>query len=265
MNILNLICTDNFIAVNKTLIKAFGIEPALLLGELASEAVYWNNRGELEDGYFFSTVENIEERTTLTAYQQRKALSILQDKGVVDVISKKGAPPKRYIKINEDAIMQIFDVQNSNILTFKTEKTSLLNVKNFNTNNKHKKNNKEEQYNEVIAEFPYQTEEFMQAIKDFIEMRKTLKKPVTNRALKMLINKAEQIAQGNEGVIVQLFNQSTANSWLGIYPLKENYSYSSGRSNNGFMDLLREVENNDTAGNVTSFGFIEDGLPKHEG
>lgn len=268
MNILALICSDNFIAVNKTLIKLFGLEPALLLGELASEAVYWNNRQETENGYFFSTVENVEERTTLSAYQQRKALNLLQDNGVIDVISKKGAPPKRYIRINEQKLLQFFNIQNSNNLTFECEEISLLNTKKLNTNNnKPKKKEKEDIYSSTIAEFPYNSEEYRQAIHDFIDMRKSLKKPLTSRALKMLINKAQELAQGDEGTIIRLFNQSTANSWLGIYPIKDNYNYrgtANSRSNNGFMDLLREVQDNDTDGNATNFGYIEDGIPEHK-
>jgi hypothetical protein len=50
-----------------------GIDEAIILGELASEYEYWSRREELQDGYFYSTIENIEENTTLTEYKQRKA------------------------------------------------------------------------------------------------------------------------------------------------------------------------------------------------
>lgn len=263
MNVLQLIAADNFIAVNKTLIQAFGIEAAILLGELASEAVYWENRGETEEGYFYSTVENVEERTTLSGYQQRKALALMQEKGVVDVISKKGSPPKRYIKIIEEQLLEILDIQNSKNLTFKSENTKDLNVKKLNTKNKEvKKNRKEEQYKDILETYPYKTDEFKTAINDFIEMRKTMKKPVTANALRLLINKAEKLAGGNEGIIVELFNQSTSNSWLGIYPLNNNYSFKSNKNNsNPFFDMLQEVED-DQAGNATDFGFIENCLPE---
>ena len=262
MNVLQMISADSFIIVNKSLIKAFGIEAAILLGELASEAVYWANRGELEEGYFYSTVENVEERTTLTAYQQRKALAVMQERGVVDVISKKGSPPKRYIKINEQALLHTFNIQNLKNCTFESEKISLSNVKKLNTNNKEGKNNKKEkQYSEVMSEAPYKTEEFVTAVNDFVEMRKALKKPVTARGLKMLISKATELSNGNEGTVVELFNQSTANSWLGIYPLKNNYSYKNSGGKVDFMDMLKELEN-DEEGNATGFDNTANSLPE---
>lgn len=261
MNVLQLISADNFIAVNKTLIKEVGIEASILLGELASEAVYWEAREELVDGYFYSTVENVEERTTLTAYQQRKAIALMQERGIVDVISKKGSPPKRYIKINEERILEIFNIQNLKSSTFKSEKTLDLNVKKLNTKNKElKKTEKEETIKDIVERI--MPEELKTAIYDFIDMRKTLKKPVTARGLKMLINKAETLAGGDTGIITELFNQSTQNSWLGIYPLKSNYSYKSGRNNNDFFSMLEAMENDET-GNVASVGDITNGIPEH--
>ena len=49
----------NYIAVNRSLVRAFGLNVAGMVGELASEARYWKGRGMLKDGWFFSTVENI--------------------------------------------------------------------------------------------------------------------------------------------------------------------------------------------------------------
>ena len=43
-----------------------GLNEAVLLGELCSEYSYWNNIDKLEDdGYFYSTRENIEENTRI--------------------------------------------------------------------------------------------------------------------------------------------------------------------------------------------------------
>ena len=98
MGILQLISSSNFITVNKDLIKVLGLEEAILLGELASEYDYWNNKNEIEDGYFYSTIENIEKETTLTAYKQRKCLETLKNNGFID-IQIRGIPAKRYIKL----------------------------------------------------------------------------------------------------------------------------------------------------------------------
>ena len=266
MNILQLICSDNFIAVNKSLIQSIGIEPALLLGELASEAVYWASQDKTEDGYFFSTVENVEERTTLSAYQQRKALMLLQEKGIIDVISKKGTPPKRYIKINENSILELFNFQNLNNSPFKSEIFSLSKVKKVDTNNKQpkKKREKEKEYIKAIVEkFNYYSDEFRVAINDFIDMRNNMRKPVTERALTMIVKKATELSNGDESTVINILNQSTSNSWLGVYPLKENRIYRT--SKNEFVDMLNEMEVNDfdEERSNTDFGFTSFGIPEH--
>ena len=106
MSILKLLATGSFISVNRYIAKAVSLEGAVMLGELASEHQYHASRGQLEDGYFYSTLENIEERTTLTRKKQDKAIKALTEKGIIDV-KVKGCPPKRYFKINEFAIMRL--------------------------------------------------------------------------------------------------------------------------------------------------------------
>lgn len=107
MSVISLIASRNFIAVNKTLIKEFGLEEAIILGELASEHSYWADRGELDaDGYFFSTIENIEENTALKEKRQRSAINSLKDAGIIEV-KLKGLPAKRYIKINADQVAAV--------------------------------------------------------------------------------------------------------------------------------------------------------------
>lgn len=267
MNILQMICSDNFIVVNKTLISELGIEPALLLGELASEAIYWESQGKTEDGYFYSTVENVESRTSLTAYQQRKAIAILQDKNIVEVVNKKGSPPKRFIKINEEALLKIFNIQKLKNLTFKSEKTSHLKVKKLNTKNKEEKNNKKEEYNNILSEVsPFSSNEFKTALNDFLDMRKKIRKPATPRAVTLLIRKIVDLSNNDEGVAIQILNQSTLNSWLGVYPLKNNYSYSGGKtSKNAFMEMLKETEVSgfDEDKCNSDFGFTTNCLPEH--
>ena len=41
MSLLELVASDNYIPVNKVLIKKFGLAEAVILGELCSEHTYW--------------------------------------------------------------------------------------------------------------------------------------------------------------------------------------------------------------------------------
>lgn len=110
IRITDLLANDGYILCNKALLHEFGINETLLLGELAQEYNYWDNRSQLENGWFYSTVENVENATTLSAYQQREALRTLIDRNIVSV-EKRGLPPKRYIKLNLQAILGIFDLK----------------------------------------------------------------------------------------------------------------------------------------------------------
>ena len=256
MGILQLISTSNFITVNKDLIKELGLEEAILLGELASEYDYWNNKNEIEDGYFYSTIENIEEKTTLTAYKQRKCLENLKNKGIID-IQIRGIPAKRYIKINEEKVIEIFNNKLLKNLTTGCKKNSQLEVKKLNGNNniinnninkniKKEKNKKRKTFAEVLAENNC-SEELESSIRDFIDMRKTIKKPMTSRALELLIKNLEKLTNLEEEKIA-ILNQSIERGWQTVYPLKTNNMRNSSKGEIKEEEKQEELKEIDISG-----------------
>ena len=77
-SILKLISSDGFITLNKSIIKTLGLHESVMLGELASKYNYWKEKDNLtNDGYFFCTIENIQEETSLSGSQQRKIIDKL--------------------------------------------------------------------------------------------------------------------------------------------------------------------------------------------
>ena len=141
MNILHLIASDSFITVNKELIKVVGLDAAVLVGELASEHNYWtNNKGITEEGYFFSTIENIEEKTSLSEHKQRQALKKLEELGLVTV-QIKGLPAKRYVKINQEQLIKLFQNKEKSNSETSSGKFQELEPENFNRNNNINNNN----------------------------------------------------------------------------------------------------------------------------
>lgn len=147
---LRFIASDNYIIFNKDIAKKWGIDCALMLGELASESEYWRKQGKLEDGYFYSTVKNIEENTTLSDKKQRTALALLKELGIVD-FKLKGLPAKRYIKINEDALMKALqnkDCENGITSSAEMEELDTPNRKTNNNNLNSNKDLKEISYNQ---------------------------------------------------------------------------------------------------------------------
>ena len=90
----------NFIMTNRDLITKFGVNSAIMLGELYGRMNYFRKRNELKYGYFFATKESIEKSTRLSPYKQRKTAGILNVKHI-DI------PPKTYYKINEEKLLKI--------------------------------------------------------------------------------------------------------------------------------------------------------------
>lgn len=228
MAIIELIASSNFIAVNKTLAKKIGLEESILLGELASEYTYWQRQGQLQDGYFFSTIENIEENTTLNRYRQDKAMKTLKELELVNVVLK-GIPAKRYITINEKKLKELLDNNDA-----EDEQASLSNIDNLdseisasnnNTNKNNNKNNikkerkKKTEYDVIIDEM-VDNEEIKDLIYEHIKMRKMKKKPVTDKALKMLINKLYSLSNDIEEQ-KEIIEQSIINCWDSFYQLKK--------------------------------------------
>ena len=63
-------------------------------------------------------------------------------------------------------------------------------------------------------------EALQSAYLDFIEMRKKIKKPLTDRALQLIIGKVEKLSSDTETQIA-ILNQSVEHCWQSVYELKD--------------------------------------------
>lgn len=70
-------------------------------------------------------------------------------------------------------------------------------------------------------------ESLNQAFLDYLEMRKQIKKPMTERAVELAIKKLEELStlpfsdSMDNDLAIRILNQSVMNSWQGLFPLKE--------------------------------------------
>lgn len=79
--------------------------------------------------------------------------------------------------------------------------------------------------------------ELLEALKDFEKMRNSVKKPMTDRAKKMLVNKLQR--EFTPSVWIAVLDQSIKNCWLDVYPLKDNYT--APQRKNAVVDDLMAV------------------------
>ena len=61
--------------------------------------------------------------------------------------------------------------------------------------------------------------ELRNTLKEFLKMRKSIKKPMTDKAMKLLINKLDKLGS-NDNEKIEILNQSIFNSWQGVFELK---------------------------------------------
>ena len=119
----SILASTPFLILNKSLLVAFGIDANVVLSHLYQQQNYFKEQGQLKDGMFFCTTENISCVTTLSYYQIKQAINILIKWGILKVV-RKGVPAKLYFKIDESKILKNL---NSSI-----QKTSILECENFN-------------------------------------------------------------------------------------------------------------------------------------
>ncbi len=151
--LMSILSNDGYIILNKYVMKALGLHEAILLGELCSEYIYWYKGEKLQDGFFYSTRENIERETTLSPFQQRQALKKLTEMGLVEIL-EKDMPKKTYYKVDEEKVYKFlletdlnltevkkFNDKTSNNLTSSDEKIKHKEVEKLDINNNNINNN----------------------------------------------------------------------------------------------------------------------------
>lgn len=86
-------------------------------------------------------------------------------------------------------------------------------------------------------------EALMENWNGFCEMRKKIKKPLTDRAAKMILNELERLAPGDNHTKGLILDQSVKRCWQDVYPFKGDKSV--GGTDNVFLQMLREEGEHD--------------------
>lgn len=209
--------------------KDVGVVPAVIYQNIK----YWceknrtNGKNEYEGLWWtYNSVKAFcEQFPYLTKNQINTALEKLIEAGYI----KKGC----YNKVGFDRTAWYADlrvtISEKSEMDFGKNRNPILEnqkpIPNINTNiNKDKKVSKKdaETFDSILTELvnpelhPYYLE--------FIKMRKLIKKPLTNYALKQIIKKVNELANFNLEDAKLILNQSIENSWQGVFPLKNKVS-----------------------------------------
>jgi hypothetical protein len=102
---LKLLAGNNFRVYNYEIAKQIGVNEAILFADLVSKYNYFRDKGALtNDGFFFSTADDIYETTALTRKQQEKSL-----RGLAEFVETKvkGVPAKKHFRLKFSGITKL--------------------------------------------------------------------------------------------------------------------------------------------------------------
>lgn len=94
-----------------------------------------------------------------------------------------------------------------------------LSLNNKNNNQEDNKGRKKETYDEILSSIPY--DDLRDLYVEYIKMRKMIKSPMTDRALRMLIAKVNELEPHSVNRQMQLLETAILNNWKSVYPLKD--------------------------------------------
>ena len=167
---------------------------------------------ENKEGFAYPSQPRLIEETGLSKNTLLKCLNELEEKGYIKRVKENGVNNKYYI--NRD--IKIDTGTGIKINTGSSIKIDTLEV--LNTSNKKEKENKKSNIDKIIEDYT-KNDLLVEAIRDFIKMRSTIKKPLTDRGLKGILNKLDIFAT-NDLDKVEILENSIMNCWQGVFELK---------------------------------------------
>ena len=167
---------------------------------------------ENKEGFAYPSQPRLIEETGLSKNTLLKCLNEIEEKGYIKRVKENGVNNKYYI--NRDIKIDTgTGIKNDTGSSIKIDTLEVLN-----TSNKKEKENKKSNIDKIIEAYT-KNDLLVEAIRDFIKMRSTIKKPLTDRALKGILNKLDTFA-ANDLDKVEILENSIMNCWQGVFELK---------------------------------------------
>ena len=126
---------------------------------------------------------------------------------------------------------------------------------------KERKEDRKSGYEAIIEPL---SEDLKDAVREFLKMRKLKRNPMTDRGLKIMLNKLRTLAT-DEKTQIDILNQSIEQGWASVYPLKENgYKGNFGTQNGNPALEYQRSEIPDTAFGKDFFVDLDGGADNDE-
>ena len=183
-------------------------------------------------------VVNSDKRLNLTTQKVRTILKKFEKEGYIQFLTSgsKGKESTLKIVLKDKLFNQ---QQCNNYSTNKSEQLQgLEGSEQQQSNNNLTTLSKKKENNNILIDSYTQNDDLKTTINDFISMRNKIKKPVTQRALKGILNKLDSFTNNDFEKILILEN-SIENCWLSVYELKNKKASTkvdTGKKNNNSVN-----------------------------
>ena len=213
--------------------KEYGIQPAIILNHL----YFWITKNKANNTNFYNenywTYNSKKAFSELFPYMTERqidyALRKLIDCGLVITgnYNKSSYDRTLWYAITKKGYSIIQNCEMETTILSNGDNENVEPIPDINTDSKpiNKPNRKKERketeqsYDEILNSM-VEDNEVKNTIYDYIKMRKLIKKPMTDRALTMLINKLFKLSNSKQ-IQIKILEQSILKNWTDIYPYKE--------------------------------------------
>lgn len=192
-----------------------------------------------------------------TSYLDEKSQLLIKENNAYSLDEGKPLDDSKLVEMGKRQVRRTVDEQETNLSKDKLSKDKLSKDKTskdkLSEDKPSKKKSAKADLNGMIDSFT-ENEELKDALKAFLDMRKSIKKPIqTEYAFKLALNKLKQLSD-IDSERIEIVNQSVEHNWQTFYALQNNY-----KTNEVEMpDYMKKQEK----GDIVSTPVNEDTLAK---
>lgn len=174
-----------------------------------------------------------------TSYLDEKSQLLIKENNAYSLDEGKPLDDSRLVEMGKRQVRRTVDEQETNLSKDKLSKDKTSKDK-LSEDKPSKKKSAKADLNGMIDSFT-ENEELREALKAFLDMRKSIKKPIqTEYAFKLALNKLKQLSD-IDSIRIEIVNQSVEHNWRTFYTLQNSY-----RTNEVEMpDYMKKQEKGD--------------------
>ena len=156
-----------------------------------------------------------------TSYLDEKSQLLIKENNAYSLDEGKPLDDSRLVEMGKRQVRRTVDEQETNLSKDKLSKDKTSKDK-LSEDNPSKKKSAKADLNGMIDSFT-ENEELREALKAFLDMRKSIKKPIqTEYAFKLALNKLKQLSD-IDSIRIEIVNQSVEHNWRTFYTLQNSY------------------------------------------